>query len=248
MKIVGVIPARYGSTRFPGKPLALIGGVTMIERVWRQAKLATFLSDVIVATDDTRISEHVLAFGGKVEMTRTDHRCGTDRIGEIANRYKTADCFINIQGDEPFVQPEQVNQLASLLVTGAPIVTLVTPIITVQELFSPNIVKVVLNRDNKAMYFSRSPIPFLHEGGKPETWFSQHVYYRHLGMYGYQRTVLEKIIQLLPAPLEKAESLEQLRWLENSYEIHTVLTESATISVDMPEDIKRAEAFLATGK
>lgn len=239
MKIIGLIPARFESTRFPGKPLAIIHGKSMIQRVYEQAKQADKLSDVYVATDDERIANEVDQFGGKYVMTLDSHQSGTDRCQEALLKLGLeVDALVNIQGDEPFIQAEQINQVASLLENGAPIATLVKPIKDSGTLLDPNKVKAVLDKDNRAIYFSRSPIPF-YKGKTAEHWLDAHQYYKHLGIYAYQAEVLHQISHLPPSALEVAESLEQLRWIENAFAIHVGITRFESPSIDTPEDLEK---------
>jgi 3-deoxy-manno-octulosonate cytidylyltransferase (CMP-KDO synthetase) len=240
MKIIGVIPARYASTRFPGKPLFMIDGKAMIQRVYEQASKCSGLAEVIIATDHTAISNHARAFGGRVMMTSESHRSGTDRCGEVAQALMkngtSFDAVINIQGDEPFLEPEQIEQVARCLAGGARIATLVKKIISHEELTDSNVVKVVTGLNGQALYFSRSAIPF-YRGKDLENWPSVSSCYKHIGIYGYHRNTLIELISLPPAPLETAESLEQLRWLENGYEIMTRVTEFESIAIDVPADL-----------
>ena len=240
MKILGIIPARYASTRFPGKPLVFIQGKTMIQRVYEQASKAK-LTKVVVATDDERIIAEVQRFGGEAVRTASHHQSGTDRCFEAYTRLNAPhDFIINIQGDEPFIQPEQINLLVTCLENPATqLATLIKPIESVDELFNPNSPKVVLNQHREAIYFSRQPIPYL-RGAEESTWPEKHPYYKHIGIYGYRTDILEQITQLLPSSLEKAESLEQLRWLENGYKIATAVTHLETFGIDTPEDLEKA--------
>ena len=259
MKYIGIIPARYASTRFPGKPLADLGGKPMIQRVYEQAKKV--LTTVIVATDDQRIFDCVKSFGGEVVMTSPNHTCGTDRVyeayqiytaqqqnnSELLNHNDTV--VVNIQGDEPFIQPEQIQALMDCFPTE--IATLVHPFNandTWNDLTNPNYVKVAIARENtnlndttigRALYFSRSAIPYL-RGVEQTEWLLQGQHYRHIGMYAYRADVLQKITQLQPSVLEKLESLEQLRWLENGLTIRVALTHHASIGIDTPEDLQYA--------
>ncbi len=225
MRITGIIPARYASTRFPGKPLTLIDGRPMIQHVYEQCKKSTLLTDVIVATDDERIAQTVKVFGGKYIMTSPDHPSGTDRCAEAIQKIDT-DCIINIQGDEPRIQPEQIDQVAKLLQSGAPIATLGRSI-SKEMADNRHIVKVVKTMQGKALYFSRSPIPF----------DSDHGYLQHVGIYGFRKDILQKVAQLPVSPLESSEKLEQLRWLENGFEIFIDITHQENISIDTPEDL-----------
>ncbi|GAB2940503.1 3-deoxy-manno-octulosonate cytidylyltransferase [Hymenobacter coalescens] len=240
MLSIGIIPARYASTRLPGKPLIDLGGKTMIQRVVEQARQAA-LSRVVVATDDERILRHVQDFGGEAVMTRPEHPSGTDRVWEAYDQLGvTADCVVNIQGDEPFVQPAQIDALLALFAdAGTQIGTLVKPVVSQEELLSPHLPKVVLGAQGEALYFSRQPIPYLRQYPEVE-WLQHHCYLRHLGLYAYRPAVLEQLTRLAPAPLELAESLEQLRWLTHGYQIRTAETELATIGIDTPEDVTRA--------
>lgn len=242
--VTGIIPARFASTRFPGKPLALIGGKTMIERVYEQALKS--LESVFVATDDERIYNAVLNFGGSAVMTSDKHQSGTDRCAEAVRTIeklagRKTDIVINIQGDEPFIKPEQITQLVSCFSDrSVEIATLVKKIEPGENLFNPNHVKVVVDMKGDALYFSRSAIPYIRDAGENE-WISKHVFFRHIGLYAYKTDVLEKITQLPRSPLETAESLEQNRWLENGLRIRTAVTESDTFSIDTPEDLQKAE-------
>lgn len=238
--ILGVIPARFASTRFPGKPLADIRGKTMIQRVYEQAVLSKLIQKIVVATDDERIYAHVRMFGGEVMLTRAEHPSGTDRCAEVAEQYPEARYILNIQGDEPFIQPEQIDLLASTLTekTQTGIATLAKKIELAEALDNPNTVKVVLSQTGEALYFSRYPIPFL-RGTAPENRLSQHTFYKHIGLYGFRREILQQITALAPTPLERAESLEQLRWLEHGYRIAVQITDMETIGVDTPEDLLR---------
>jgi len=240
MKILGIIPARYGSTRFEGKPLVKIGNKTMIQRVYEQVSAASLLSQVIVATDDKRIFDHVNSFGGRVFITKDTHQSGTDRCAEVLEHFQNEfDVVINIQGDEPFIQPEQIDALADFMKnTDFEIGTLAKMIGENEEMiFNPNVVKVVFAR-KKAIYFSRHPIPYI-RGAENEDWMFQFDYYKHIGMYAYRTPTLLAISKLLPSKLEFAESLEQLRWLENGYSIGILKTELETIGIDTPEDLAR---------
>ncbi len=249
LRAVGIIPARYASSRFPGKPLAMIGGKLMIERVWERAKQA--LDTVVVATDDNRIAAAVEAFGGNVVMTSTHHRSGTDRCREALDKLgKDVDVVVNIQGDEPFIDPEQIRQLCHLFADDpiTDIATLIRPVpytATYAELSDPNTVKVVTDSNGYALYFSRFPIPFM-RNEEPDQWAGYHDYYTHIGMYAYRSFILRMITELEPSPLERAENLEQLRWLENGLRIRTAVSELPTIGIDTPADLERAEQYLKT--
>ena len=240
MSILGIIPARYASTRFPAKPLADMGGKSMIRRVYEQAKKSKSLSKVVVATDHEEIYQHVIDFGGDVCMTSTHHASGTDRCYEVLLKENTSfDYVINIQGDEPFIEPEQIDLLASLLDGDTELATLIKKIDSVEQLFNPNLVKAVVNKNAEALYFSRSPIPYVRNMEQVE-WVTHHNFYKHIGMYAYRKDVLEKITRLEISSLEKAESLEQLRWLENGYKIKVKETNIETIGIDTSEDLQNA--------
>jgi len=245
MKILGIIPARFASTRFPGKPMVQINGKTMIQRVYEQAKKAKSLTDVMVATDDKVIFEHVKSFGGRVVMTDSEHKSGTDRCAEIIeydiiNGWNVA---VNIQGDEPFIQPEQIDLVTSCFSAGdVQIATLVKPITSLKELNNPNTPKVVVNKHKEAIYFSRAPIPYV-RGIEMNQWLDHGIFYKHIGLYAYRAGILKKISQLEPSPLELMESLEQLRWIENGYKIKVEFTEQESISIDTPEDLEKALAM-----
>jgi 3-deoxy-manno-octulosonate cytidylyltransferase (CMP-KDO synthetase) len=238
MNILGIIPARYASTRFPGKPLVDIAGKSMIRRVYEQAKKCADLSEVIVATDDERISDHVKEFDGVAVLTSTEHQSGTDRCAEVALSYRQYDVIINIQGDEPYIDPGQISKLTSCFNTpGTQIATLIKKIQTEQELFNPNSPKVLVNNLSEAIYFSRSPLPHI-RGQEQQNWLKHFTYFKHIGIYGYRADVLQEITKLPVSALEKAESLEQLRWIENGYKIKVTETEIETFAVDTLEDLK----------
>lgn len=248
MKFIGIIPARYASSRFPGKPLAMIGGMTMIERVYRQASKA--LDEVVVATDDGRIADAVAAFGGRAVMTSPAHRSGTDRCREAyVSCGSAADVVINIQGDEPFIDPSQIEALKDCFADPATqIATLVRrfdPAAGIEALRNPNTPKVVLDSKGNAMYFSRSVIPFVRGCGE-DAWPSATQFYTHVGIYAFRAQVLGEIVGLPQSPLELAESLEQLRWLQAGYTISTAVTATATIGIDTPDDLERANRYLET--
>lgn len=250
MKVLGIIPARYASTRFPGKPLTMIGGKSMIQRVYNQCLKCEQLTEVAVATDDQRIYNHVTGFGGNAFMTSNEHRSGTDRIGEVLQILKSEspekqfDVIVNIQGDEPYISPEQIERVINCFKDSkAEIATLIKPINDGRELFNPNVVKAVVNRNGNALYFSRQPLPFL-RGTEPAEWLNHHEFYKHIGIYAYKRQVLEVIVHLKASPLEKAESLEQLRWLENGFSIITAITDCETVAIDTPEDLSKLTNIL----
>jgi 3-deoxy-manno-octulosonate cytidylyltransferase (CMP-KDO synthetase) len=243
MNILGIIPARFASTRFPGKPLALIKGKSMIQRVFEQASKSAALMHLIVATDDDRIYNHVLTFGGNVMMTSLKHKSGTERCGEVLEKFRQSrpknnvDAVINIQGDEPFIDPRQIDLIASAIGRpGVDIATLGKKISSATEISDPNIVKIVLNRRQEALYFSRSPIPFIRGYNQP-TWHERYTFYKHIGIYAYRADILRKITGLEPTLLEKAESLEQLRWIGNGYVVRVELTDLESIAIDTPGDL-----------
>ncbi|RYE24562.1 MAG: 3-deoxy-manno-octulosonate cytidylyltransferase [Sphingobacteriales bacterium] len=237
--ILGIIPARYASTRFPGKPLIDIQGKSMIQRVYEQAAKSKALSRVVVATDDDRIKKHVEAFGGEVVMTREDHPSGTDRcwdaLQQAGGEYKYV---LNIQGDEPFIDPQQIDSLALMLDGQIELATQMIPVDSHDILFDMGEVKIVLNENDEALYFSRMVIPFI-QGIDQSEWHKHHNYYRHVGMYAYRTDVLEQITKLSVSSLEKAESLEQLRWLEKGYKIKCVVTTFDSHCIDTLEDIEK---------
>ncbi|HJG89735.1 3-deoxy-manno-octulosonate cytidylyltransferase [Barnesiella viscericola] len=246
MKFIGIIPARYASTRFPGKPLADMKGKYMIQRVYEQA--CKVLDRVCVATDDERIFNAVQSFGGQVVMTSERHRSGTDRCFEAyTNLGGGEEVVINIQGDEPFIKPEQIESLIACFDSPqTQIATLVRPFEATEgyeALANPNSPKVVMNERHEALYFSRSIIPYL-RGVEPEQWLSRHVYYKHIGMYGYRADVLGEITRLPQSSLELAESLEQLRWLQNGYTVKVGITTQETIGIDTPADLQKAISLL----
>lgn len=246
MKFMGIIPARYGSSRFPGKPLAKLGGRCVIEWVYSQA--SKVLDDVAVATDDDRIYNEVKRFGGKVEMTSTNHKSGTDRCWEAYNKSGIqADVVINIQGDEPFIQPEQIEGLMRCFDdAGTDIATMVKPFdagTPYEVLENPNCVKCVRGEKGEALYFSRSVVPYLRGIDKDE-WSSKETYYKHLGIYAYKTNVLAQIVKMEQGRAEKIESLEQLRWLENGFKIKTAVTKTETVGIDTPEDLIKAEKMI----
>lgn len=247
MNFIGIIPARFQSTRFPGKPLVLLNGKPIIQWVYENARKA--LTEVYVATDDDRIFKAVEDFGGKAVYTSADHQSGTDRCAEAAlalSQSAKVDVVINIQGDEPFIRPEQIESLKACFETPeTQIATLIKPISVVDEILNINRPKVVINRQQEAMYFSRSPIPFV-RGGPPEQWIEQHPFYSHVGMYAYRYDILLELTKLPVGWLERAESLEQLRWLENGYRIKTAQTHFENIGIDTPDDLEQAKRFLSS--
>lgn len=240
MKILGIIPARYASTRFPAKPLADIAGKTMIEWVYGQAKKSSKLDRVIVATDNELIYGHVKEKGGDVCMTSENHVSGTDRCAEALHiAQEKFDYVINIQGDEPFIDPRQIDLLASLFEGTVELATLIKKISDPEALHNSNVVKVITNNHQEAIYFSRSPLPYL-RNVEIKNWLSHHDYFKHIGMYGYRVDILKDITKLEPSSLEQAESLEQLRWIENGYKIKVAVTDIESMGIDTPEDLERA--------
>ncbi|WMN11700.1 3-deoxy-manno-octulosonate cytidylyltransferase [Marivirga salinae] len=240
MDIIGIIPARYASTRFPGKPLVDIAGKSMIQRVIEQCKKSKVLKKVIVATDDERIFDHVKSLGYEVYMTSPDHKNGTERCHEalklIGGSY---DFVINIQGDEPFIDPQQIDLLGSIINRKTEIATLIKNIDHLEDLQNPNVIKALKADSGLALYFSRSPIPHM-RNIPTEDWMKSHQHYKHIGIYAYRVDILAKLVTLSPTPLELAESLEQLRWIENGYRIRTAITPIESIGIDVPEDVEKA--------
>jgi 3-deoxy-manno-octulosonate cytidylyltransferase (CMP-KDO synthetase) len=240
-QVVVVIPSRYAATRLPGKPLVNLAGKPMVQRVYEQAKLAQTVHRVLVATDDQRIVDAVLAFGGEARMTRSDHRTGTERIAEVA-AHEAGDVFVNVQGDEPLIDPVAVDTAVAALLEDPPaqIATVATPIRHVPDIMDPNVVKTVVDFDSNALYFSRAPIPWVRD--TPQ---KVHVkYWKHLGLYVFQRDALLEYPTLPQGELEKIEQLEQLRWLENGWKIRVTEVEHDAVSVDAPEDVTRVEKLL----
>lgn len=243
MKFIAVIPARYASSRFPGKPLATLGGKMVIERVYEQ--VSSVLDEVYVATDDERIYNAVVGFGGKAIMTSDKHKSGTDRIAEAVEKIESkADVVINIQGDEPFIHPDQIRTVMSLFDDNdTEIATLGKPFESMDAADNPNSPKIVIGQNGRALYFSRSVIPFVR--GKEHTdWLKYYPFLKHIGLYAYRRETLMKITKLEQTPLELAESLEQLRWLEHGIAVKVGTTNCETIGIDTPEDLQRAEEFI----
>ncbi len=243
MQFIAIIPARYASTRFPGKPLALLAGKPVIQHVYEQ--VTKVLPEAWVATDDSRIFDAVERFGGKAVMTRADHKSGTDRIEEATEKIgANADVIVNVQGDEPFIQPSQIETLCALFDNpSTQIATLGKPFTSMDAVKSPNSPKIVTDNNGFALYFSRSVIPFV-RGKEEETWLDNYPYLKHLGIYAYRRDVLREVTSLPMSSLEKAESLEQLRWLQNGYRIRVGVTDVETVGIDTPADLQRAEEFL----
>lgn len=247
LRFIAIIPARYASTRFPAKPLALLGGKPVIQRVYEQ--VTGVISSAVVATDDERIAEVVKSFGGQVVMTSPNHKSGTDRCWEAYQKLgEEYDVVINVQGDEPFIAHSQLKAIMECFEDeNTDIATLVKPFVEsdgLAALENPNSPKVVLDSESRAIYFSRSVIPYL-RGVEPEQWLSSHTFYKHIGMYAFRSDVLGKITSLPQSTLELAESLEQLRWLENGYKIGVGISDVETVGIDTPEDLQRAEEFLA---
>ncbi len=250
MEFVAIIPARYASTRFPGKPLAVLGGKTVIQRVYEQARQV--LDHVYVATDDSRIYNAVTAFGGQAIMTSPNHQCGTDRIEEAVTTLRQPfDVVINIQGDEPFIHRSQIETVCRCFDDSeTSIATLGKPFAAgdgMAAVDNPNSPKIVCDCRGFAMYFSRSVIPFI-RGVDHQEWANSHTFLKHIGLYAYRRHVLGEITRLQPTPLERAESLEQLRWLQHGYRIKVGITEIETIGIDTPQDLAAAERFLAAAE
>ena len=243
MKVVGIIPSRYASTRFPSKPLQMIKGKTMIQRVWEQAWKSK-LDAVVVATDDMRIADEVLKFGGQYVLTDPNHRSGSDRCQEalyiLEDQY---DAVVNIQGDEPFIDPAQINQVIELIGRDdTQLASLAKRIEEEDELFSPNVVKVVMDKQGNALYFSRNPIPFMRNLDH-DKWLQKGEFYKHIGLYAYKTETLCQIAGMQSTALEMAESLEQLRWLENGLKIRMGITQLESISIDTQEDLEKALQF-----
>ncbi|HKK75796.1 MAG TPA: 3-deoxy-manno-octulosonate cytidylyltransferase [Saprospiraceae bacterium] len=243
-QIIGIIPARYASSRFPGKPLVDIGGKPMIQRVYEQCLKSRQLDQVMVATDDGRIAEAVRNFGGEVAMTSSQHPSGTDRIAEVAKSMAEDTILVNIQGDEPFINPKTIDQLIELMIeTAAPIGTAAIPLTDPKAIFDPNVVKVVFSRKQSALYFSRSPIPYQRNVSK-ESWLEKGQFYKHIGIYAFRQKALQSVSKAEPEALERQESLEQLRWLALGYDIKIVLTDQESIGIDSPEDLKKIKPYI----
>jgi len=243
MNTLAVIPARYGSTRLPGKALISLGGKPMIQRVWERVRQASLVSNVVVATDDERIRTAVQAFGGQAVMTRADHRSGTERVAEVAVAHPEAEILINVQGDEPLIEPAAIDAAVEAIREDAEvnIATMAVPISTPAEIMDPNVVKAVLDFDGNALYFSRAPIPWVRDRGGPV--HARHL--KHLGLYAFRRAALLEFPTFPQGDLERIEQLEQLRWLENGYRIRVAETEYDSVSVDIPDDVLRVEQMLA---
>ena len=245
MSIIGIIPARYGSTRLPGKPMIKVKGKTIIRRVYERVAKSTLLDQVIVATDDVRIYNHVTKFGGGAIMTNQQHRSGTMRCGEVIRQIPDADIIINIQGDEPLINAGEIDRLARFMAEDPDrsIGTLVKKLDRQEDLEDPSVAKVVLDQDFRAMYFSRSPIP--HVRNYPmDQWLEQATFYKHIGLYAYRRATLEQLVLLDPSELENSELLEQLNWLYNGYPVYALETDVESLGIDTPEDVALLEHIL----
>jgi 3-deoxy-manno-octulosonate cytidylyltransferase (CMP-KDO synthetase) len=243
MSILAVIPARYASTRLPGKPLVALHGKSMIQRVWERVRQAELVSDVIVATDDERIRSAVEAFGGQAVLTRADHRSGTERVAEVAVLRREAEILVNVQGDEPLIEPAAVDAAVAAIRDDAEVnvATLAVPIGNPADIMDPNVVKAVLDFDGNALYFSRAPIPWVRD--RKDAVHARHL--KHLGLYAFRRAALLEFPTFPQGDLERMEQLEQLRWLENGYRIRVVETDYDSVSVDMPDDVGRVEKLLS---
>jgi len=246
MKILGIIPSRYESSRFPGKPLIDIAGKSMIQRVYEQSMKSNLINELVVATDDQRIFDHVESFGGNVMMTSDTHTSGTDRCGEVVETYSDFDIVINIQGDEPLIRPEQLDELLVVFKNSdVKLATLIKKMSSIEDVLNPNRIKVVLDEDRNGVYFSRSPIPFIANSDKSE-WLQKADFWKHIGIYAWRSDVLSKLIALPKTDLERQESLEQLKWIYNGYKIVTVETEIETPNIDVPEDLEKVLSLLKT--
>ncbi len=243
MKTIGIIPARYDSTRFPGKPLIDLNGKSMIQRVYEQCKKSKKLHQVIIATDDSRIYDHVLSFHGEVMMSAKDHKTGTSRVAEVAKAISDAQIIVNIQGDEPTISPLQIDELVEI--SGNGIATQAKRLTNEEDLFNPNVVKVIFNKAGKALYFSRQTIPY-GRGIEKEKWSNKFDYYQHIGLYSFDRNTLLSLENLGPSAIEDMESLEQLRWLDHNIPISVGITSFSAISIDTPEDAERVRNLLSS--
>ncbi len=240
-KVVAIIPARFASTRFPGKPLVDLGGKPMIQRTYERVKSVDGFDRIVVATDDQRIFDAATAFGAEVMLTSETHLTGTDRCAEVLSRLGEAvDYVINIQGDEPFIEPEQLKEVAAGFSSGAPILTLIKKITDQETLFNVNTPKVICDSEGHALYFSRQTIPFL-RGVEPSDWLKKHTFYKHIGLYAYRADILPGLSALKPTSLELAESLEQLRWVQNGIRIKAIETQFETVGIDSPEDLEKIQ-------
>lgn len=240
-KVVAIIPARFASTRFPGKPLVDLGGKPMIQRTYERVKAVEGFDRIVIATDDQRIFDASEAFGAEVMMTAETHLTGTDRCAEVLSRLgETVDYVVNIQGDEPFIEPEQLREVAGGFSSGAPILTLIKKITDLETLFNTNTPKVIRDEEGHALYFSRQTIPFL-RGVEPADWLNKHTFFKHIGLYAYRADILPGLSALKPTSLELAESLEQLRWIQNGIRIKAIETQFETIGIDSPEDLEKIQ-------
>jgi 3-deoxy-manno-octulosonate cytidylyltransferase (CMP-KDO synthetase) len=240
-KVAAIIPARFASTRFPGKPLVDLGGKPMIQRTYERVKAVKGFDRIIIATDDQRIYDAAQGFNAEVMMTSSEHLTGTDRCAEVLSRLgETVDYVVNIQGDEPFIEPAQLEEVAAGFSSGAPILTLIKKITDPETLFNVNTPKVVCDVDGNALYFSRQTIPFL-RGVEPSEWLNQHTFFKHIGLYAYRADILSGLSALKPTSLELAESLEQLRWIQNGIQIKAIETQFETIGIDSPEDLEKIQ-------
>ncbi|MEM6395604.1 MAG: 3-deoxy-manno-octulosonate cytidylyltransferase [Bacteroidota bacterium] len=238
--MLAVIPARYGSTRLPAKPLLDLGGQPLIWRVYEAVRTCQAIDEVVVATDDERILKAVTDLGGNCQMTDPNHQSGTDRVAEISARLPKYEYILNVQGDEPFIQTQQLQSVIALLAKDrAQIGTMARPLGQIDQILSQQVVKVVMNDAREALYFSRSPIPFIRDLDQAE-WVDQHAHYQHLGLYGFQREVLSSLTKLEVSTLEQAEKLEQLRWLQAAFKIKVALTDHVGMGIDTPEDLETA--------
>jgi 3-deoxy-manno-octulosonate cytidylyltransferase (CMP-KDO synthetase) len=240
-KVVAIIPARFASSRFPGKPLVDLGGKPMIQRTYDRVKAVEGFDRIVIATDDQRIFDAAQGFGAEVMLTSASHITGTDRCAEVLSRLgESVDYVINIQGDEPFIEPEQLREVAAGFASGAPILTLIKKITDTETLFNSNTPKVVCDGEGNALYFSRQTIPFL-RGVDPKDWLEKHTFFKHIGLYAYRADILPGLSALKPTPLELAESLEQLRWVQNGIRIKAIETQFETIGIDSPEDVEKIQ-------
>jgi 3-deoxy-manno-octulosonate cytidylyltransferase (CMP-KDO synthetase) len=240
-KVVAIIPARFASSRFPGKPLVDLGGKPMIQRTYDRVKAVEGFDRIVIATDDQRIFDAAQGFGAEVMLTSNSHITGTDRCAEVLSRLgESVDYVINIQGDEPFIEPEQLREVAAGFASGAPILTLIKKITDTETLFNSNSPKVVCDGEGNALYFSRQTIPFL-RGVDPKDWLEKHTFFKHIGLYAYRADILPGLSALKPTPLELAESLEQLRWVQNGIRIKAIETQFETIGIDSPEDVEKIQ-------
>jgi 3-deoxy-manno-octulosonate cytidylyltransferase (CMP-KDO synthetase) len=240
-KVAAIIPARFASTRFPGKPLVDLGGKPMIQRTYERVKAVKGFDRIVIATDDQRIFDAAMGFGAEVMMTSSEHLTGTDRCAEVLRRLgEEVDYVVNIQGDEPFIEPAQLEEVAAGFSSGAPILTLIKKITDSETLFNVNTPKVVCDEEGNALYFSRQTIPFL-RGVEPSEWLNKHTFFKHIGLYAYRADILPGLSALKPTSLELAESLEQLRWVQNGIRIKAIETQFETIGIDSPEDLEKIQ-------